>query len=85
MTNLHNVSVSGMPSWQEALKTLTLLTLSLSLLLKVKAHHILTSFYGCTPFRKSTMYFISNETDPYINNQIYIKAILGFLPYEVMP
>lgn len=77
--------LSGMPLWQEPLKTRTLPTLSLSLLLKVTAHHILTSFYGCIAFRKFPMYFISNKTDPYMNNQIYIKAILRFLPYEVMP
>lgn len=86
MTNLHNVSVC---IWHALvarglLKTLTLPTLSSRLLLKVKAHHILTSFYGSIAFREFTMRFISNKTDPYINNQIYIKAILGFLLYELM-
>lgn len=86
MTNLHNVSVC---IWHALvarglLKTLTLPTFSSSLLLEVKALHILTSFYGCIAFRKFTLYFISNKRDPYIHNQIYIKAIFGYLPHEVM-
>lgn len=86
MTNLHNVSVC---IWQALvarglLKTLTLPTFSSSLLLEVKALHILMSFYGCIVFKKFKMYFISNKRDPYISNQIYIKAILGFLLYEAM-
>lgn len=31
-------------------------------------------------FQKVHNAFISNKTDPYTNNQIYVKAILGFLP-----